>query len=79
MHTNGQLDHPLVELEMAEMIESLREDGISTWKNYFDVRVLFKTRARRYRIALNMTFGWFGQFSGNKYGHLRNLVSVILY
>lgn len=65
-HANGEEDHPLVLLEMNEMIESLRDENLTEWKNYFDLRVLVKTRARRYRTMLNMTFAWFGQFSGNK-------------
>ncbi|KAK2812230.1 hypothetical protein FQN50_001588 [Emmonsiellopsis sp. PD_5] len=64
-HANGDENHPLVQLEMAEMAESLRQEGMLTWRNFIDLRVLFKTRARRYRMMLNITFSWFGQFSGN--------------
>jgi hypothetical protein len=66
-HANGEPDHPLVNLEMDEIMASVREEGPLGWNNYFDLRVLFKTRARRYRTMLNMVFAWFGQFSGNKY------------
>ncbi|KAF2763535.1 general substrate transporter [Pseudovirgaria hyperparasitica] len=65
LHANGDETHPLVELQMSEMSEALRAEGIMTWRTYFDLRVLFKTAARRYRILLNIAFGWFGQFSGN--------------
>jgi len=65
-HANGDDDHPLIALEMYEMRESLRKDPVTSWRNFFDLRVLFKTRARRYRTMLNMVFAWFGQFSGNK-------------
>ncbi|KAF2757480.1 lactose permease [Pseudovirgaria hyperparasitica] len=71
-HANGVADHPLVKLEMDEMIASLRSEPPPSWSNYFDMRTLFKTRARRYRTMLNMTFAWFGQFSGN------NIVSYYL-
>ncbi|KAF2472596.1 sugar transporter [Lindgomyces ingoldianus] len=71
-HANGDPDHPLVNLEMAEMIDSLQRDPVTNWRNFFNLRVLFKTRARRYRTMLNMTFAWFGQFSGN------NVVSYYL-
>lgn len=71
-HANGDADHPLVALEMAEMIESLQKDPVTNWRNFFDLSVLYKTRARRYRTMLNMTFAWFGQFSGN------NVVSYYL-
>ncbi|KAF2260656.1 sugar transporter [Lojkania enalia] len=71
-HANGDPDHPLVALEMAEMIDSLKREPVTNWRNFFDLSVLFKTRARRYRTMLNMTFAWFGQFSGN------NVVSYYL-
>ncbi|KAF1953244.1 lactose permease [Byssothecium circinans] len=71
-HANGDPDHPIVALEMAEMTESLRKEPVTHWRNFFDLSVLFKTRARRYRTMLNMTFAWFGQFSGN------NVVSYYL-
>jgi nitrate/nitrite transporter NarK len=71
-HANGDPDHPIVALEMNEMIDSLRAEPITNWRNFFDLSVLVKTRARRYRLMLNMTFAWFGQFSGN------NVVSYYL-
>lgn len=66
-HANGDADHPLVTLQMAEALEALHGEPPATWKDLFDLRVLFESRASRYRIMLNMTFSWFGQFSGNKY------------
>ena len=71
-HANGDANHPLVALEMAEMTDSLRREPVTHWRNFFDLSVLYKTRARRYRLMLNMTFAWFGQFSGN------NVVSYYL-
>lgn len=65
-HANGELDHPLVELEMTEMRQNLQQTGLMSWKTYFDIRDLFKSRSRRYRMMLNISFAWFGQFSGNK-------------
>ena len=65
-HANGEPDHPLVELEMAEMRQALQQTGLMSWKTYFDIRDLFKSRSRRYRMMLNISFAWFGQFSGNK-------------
>lgn len=66
-HANGELDHPLVELEIREMMASIRDEPpVSDWKTMFDLRQLVKTRGRRYRLILNMVFAWFGQFSGNK-------------
>ncbi len=50
---------------MSEMIASMDSKAL-TWKDLFDLRVLFESRSSRYRIMLNITFSWFGQFSGNK-------------
>ncbi|KAH8178511.1 sugar transporter domain-containing protein [Sarocladium implicatum] len=64
-HANGDADHPLVAIEMQEImasLETIRER--SAWA-CFDVRSLFKTRARLYRLMLAVTMAWFGQFSGN--------------
>lgn len=66
LHANGVAAHPLVELEMTEMRQAIQETGMMSWRTYFDIRDLFKSRARRYRMMLNITFAWFGQFSGNK-------------
>ncbi|KAM0689961.1 hypothetical protein Q7P36_008728 [Cladosporium allicinum] len=71
-HANGDSQHPLVELEMTEMRLAVEQTGLMSWKTYFDIRDLFKTRARRYRMMLNISFAWFGQFSGN------NVVSYYL-
>lgn len=64
-HANGDASHPIVNLELTEMVDSLKDAGMMTWKSIFDIRSLFNTRARRYRLALCIAFSWFGQFSGN--------------
>lgn len=64
-HANGDATHPIVNLEISEMAESMQNGGMMTWKSAFDIRNLFNTRARRYRLALCIAFSWFGQFSGN--------------
>lgn len=64
-HANGDASHPIVELELTEMADSLKDAGMTTWKSIFDIRTLFNTRSRRYRLALCIAFSWFGQFSGN--------------
>lgn len=64
-HANGVADHPIVAIEMHEIEESLEDSiGRSAWA-CFDLRSLFKTRARLYRLMLAVTMAWFGQFSGN--------------
>lgn len=66
LHGNGDPHHPLVDLQMSEMAEAIRQEGMMSWRTFFDLRVLFKSSARRYRMMLNISFSWFGQFSGNK-------------
>ena len=58
-------NHPIVELEMKEVVQSLHETKLLSWRNFFNLRDLLNTRARRYRTALNFSFSWFGPFSGN--------------
>jgi hypothetical protein len=53
LHADGDVSHPLVSLQIEEMRASLRDEGIMTWRRYFDLRVLFSTRARRYRLMLS--------------------------
>lgn len=65
LHANGNKEHRLVDLQVEEMSASVRAEGMLTLKKMFDLRVLFKSRARRYRLGLNIAFSWFGQFSGN--------------
>ncbi|KAI0555991.1 hypothetical protein F4679DRAFT_13194 [Xylaria curta] len=65
-HTNGDPNHPLVDLQMKEMVQSVQGIPKATWKDLFDLRVLVETRSSRYRLMLNMVFSWFAQFSGNK-------------
>ncbi|KAL5113255.1 hypothetical protein ACEQ8H_008882 [Pleosporales sp. CAS-2024a] len=79
IHADGDEAHPLVDLEMAEMHRAIRETGLMSWGTYFDIRDLFKTGARRYRMMLNMTFAWFGQFSGNNVAsyYLPTLVAYV--
>ncbi|EJU05893.1 sugar transporter [Dacryopinax primogenitus] len=64
-HANGDETHPLVDLQMQEMEAALQREGMLTWKNFLDVRSLFRTRGRAHRMLLNVAFSWFGQFSGN--------------
>ncbi|KAM0228235.1 hypothetical protein ACHAPO_010883 [Fusarium lateritium] len=64
-HANGDADHPIVAIEMHEIRDSLVEvQGRSQWA-CFDLRSLYKSPARRYRLLLVIAMSWFGQFSGN--------------
>jgi sugar porter (SP) family MFS transporter len=64
-HSNGEEDHPLVELEMAEMIASLQEVALSNPNQFLDLRPLLSTRSNGYRLLIIVCFAWFAQFSGN--------------
>lgn len=64
-HANGVDNHPMVQLEMDEIHRSLESQGLNSLKTYFDLRKLFTTKARLYRVMLAVVFAWFGQFSGN--------------
>lgn len=64
-HANGDANHSIVAIEMHEIEESLEDSiGRSAWA-CFDLRSLFKSRARLYRLMLAASMAWFGQFSGN--------------
>lgn len=64
-HCNGDSTHPLVDLEISEMIVSLHQVEFADPKTFLDVRELFTTHGQRYRTLLIITFAWFSQFSGN--------------
>lgn len=64
-HANGDENHPIVDLEMAEMVNSLEHVGLTSWKTFLNVTELFSTRADRYRLFIIVCISWFGQFSGN--------------
>ncbi|KAK5447933.1 hypothetical protein LTS15_009432 [Exophiala xenobiotica] len=64
-HANGDASHPIVNLELNEIQQNLRDVPLTSWSNFFDITILFKSRSRRYRSMLNFAWSWFGQFSGN--------------
>lgn len=47
------------------MEQSLQVQGMTSVRNFFDIRILFNTRNRRYRFMCCVAMAWFGQFSGN--------------
>ncbi|OQE16600.1 hypothetical protein PENFLA_c027G10934 [Penicillium flavigenum] len=71
-HANGDVDHPLVTLQMRQILATVDVDHQASWKDLLDLRVLVESRSSRYRLMLNIAFSWFGQFSGN------NIVSYYL-
>ena len=65
-HVNGEEHHPLVDLQMREMIGNVGSVCDKQKSRLFDLSVLVESRSSRYRLMLNIAFSWFGQFSGNK-------------
>lgn len=65
-HANGDASHPIVQLELGEIQANLENVPLASWSNFFDLRMLVKSRSRRYRTMLAIVWSWFGQFSGNK-------------
>ena len=62
-HGNGDARSPLVRLEVEEMKEHIRQDGVD--KTNWDYRPFFFTHAGRWRFAQVLMISIFGQFSGN--------------
>ncbi|KDQ11493.1 hypothetical protein BOTBODRAFT_147205 [Botryobasidium botryosum FD-172 SS1] len=64
LHSRGSdPNSPLIQLEMEEIEERISLDG--TDKRWWDFRSLFTTRSDRYRSAMCIMIGAFGQLSGN--------------
>ncbi|KAF4547554.1 Sugar (and other) transporter-like protein 10 [Elsinoe fawcettii] len=62
-HGNGNPDSAWVSLQLHEYEEHLEMDG--TDKRWWDYRALFRDRASRYRIAMNVMISIWGQWAGN--------------
>ncbi|WWC64363.1 uncharacterized protein I303_106973 [Kwoniella dejecticola CBS 10117] len=61
-HGGGDLNHPLVQLEIKEFEESIQvKEAQSVW-NYYD---LVNTRNQRWRMLMNAFMSFFAQLSGN--------------
>ncbi|KAI0390735.1 lactose permease [Xylariaceae sp. FL0594] len=66
-HGNGDPNSRLVRLEIEEMKENIRLDGID--KRPWDYRPLLFTHSGRWRFAQVIMISIFGQFSGNGLGY----------
>lgn len=62
-HGEGNPEHPLVHLEMAEMEAQISITGSD--KRWWDYSELWKTRAARRRLICVLTMATFGQWSGS--------------
>ncbi|PSS00689.1 putative MFS lactose permease [Coniella lustricola] len=66
-HGNGDPSSRLVLLEIEEMKENIRQDGLD--KVWWDYRPMFTTHNGRWRFAQIVMISVFGQFSGNGLGY----------
>ncbi|PMD16251.1 lactose permease [Hyaloscypha hepaticicola] len=66
-HGNGDANSRLVRLEIEEMREGIKQDGLD--KTWWDYRPLFSTHHGRWRMAQVLMISIFGQFSGNGLGY----------
>uniref|UniRef100_A0A060T8J8 ARAD1D12012p n=1 Tax=Blastobotrys adeninivorans TaxID=409370 RepID=A0A060T8J8_BLAAD len=66
LHANGVENHPIVEIQMAEMHAELENNPISSFKEYFNIWDLVNSRSKRYRMFLATTWSWFGNFTGSQ-------------
>ncbi|KAH8885450.1 lactose permease, variant [Thozetella sp. PMI_491] len=71
-HGNGDNDSRLVRLEIDEMKEHIRQDGLD--KSNWDYRPFFFTHSGRWRMAQVLMISIFGQFSGNGLGYFNPII-----
>ena len=60
-HAEGDRDHPLVRAEYEEIVKNIELEMNNNGKSW---KVLFATRANRWRCALALMVGFYSQFSG---------------
>ncbi|THH08760.1 hypothetical protein EW145_g2484 [Phellinidium pouzarii] len=66
-HGNGNINNPIVQLEIEEFQSNIRLDGSD--KRWWDFKALVKTRNVRWRALMVFLMGFFGQMSGNGLGY----------
>ncbi|GAB1310672.1 Lactose permease [Madurella fahalii] len=71
-HGNGNPNSALVRLEIEEMREGIRQDGVD--KVWWDYRPFLLTHNGRWRIAQVLMISVFGQFSGNGLGYFNTVI-----
>lgn len=71
-HGGGNPNSKLVALEIEEMKENIKLDGID--KRWWDYRPLFLTKNGRWRMAQVLMISVFGQFSGNGLGYFNTVI-----
>jgi hypothetical protein len=71
-HGNGDPNSKLVKLEVDEMREGIRQDGID--KTWWDYRPFLLSHSSRWRFAQVIMISVFGQFSGNGLGYFNTAI-----
>ncbi|KAL2021382.1 hypothetical protein VTK56DRAFT_7247 [Thermocarpiscus australiensis] len=71
-HGNGDPNSRLVQLEVEEMREGIRQDGVD--KRWWDYRPFLLSHNARWRLAQVLMIGIFGQFSGNGLGYFNTVI-----
>ncbi|KAJ5238401.1 general substrate transporter [Penicillium chermesinum] len=71
-HGCGRSDSSLVRLEIEEMKEGIRQDGID--KSFCDYRPFLFTHSGRWRTAQVVMMAVFGNFSGNGLGYYNTVI-----
>ncbi|KAJ5915599.1 hypothetical protein N7466_011532 [Penicillium verhagenii] len=75
-HGNGDPHARLVRLEIEEMKEGIRIDGID--KRWWDYRPFVTTHSGRWRFAQVIMISVFGQWSGNGLGYFNSTIFNVL-
>ncbi|KAJ5561890.1 hypothetical protein N7535_003646 [Penicillium sp. DV-2018c] len=75
-HGNGDPNARLVRLEVEEMKEGIRIDGID--KRWWDYRPFLTTRSGRWRFAQVIMISVFGQWSGNGLGYFNATIFKVI-
>ena len=71
-HGNGDPNSRLVRLEIEEMREGIKLDGID--KTWWDYRPFIQSHSGRWRITQVLMISIFGQFSGNGLGYFNTVI-----
>lgn len=70
-HAEGDVDHPIVQLQIREIVDDMADArNDNPW---WDFKELVYTRAARYRLAMVIGMAFFGQWSGNNASDLLRL------
>lgn len=63
-HGDGRVDHPMVQLQMKEMLASINTDASD--KKWWDYHELWNTHSARRRLICVLGMACFGQISGSE-------------